>query len=132
MNTAVDAAPVPTAPLLLLVSGVTATQLVLTWTTASGATSFNVKRATTSGGVYSTVSKNIVGASYTDINLVRSTSYYYKVSASNANGESYDSMEAHTTIGSIDPERTILQLGIRKAPLNRQCPIAPPLQHKNL
>ena len=92
----------PVAP-----TGVTPTpggrQVSLTWNTVPGAISYNVKRSTTSGA--ETLRANISTASnnwptsnqYTDTGLVTGTTYYYKVSAVNTNGESPDSAEVTAT-----------------------------------
>jgi len=68
------------------------TQLILTWNSSSGATSYNVKRSTTSGG--ETTIANVVGTNYTDSGLANGTTYYYKVSALNSGVESANSSEA--------------------------------------
>src|SRR6185436_19615914 len=59
----------------------------LSWNISSGATSYNLKRSTTSGGPYTTIA-NSVNVSYTDSGLVNGTMYYYVVSAANSAGES--------------------------------------------
>ena len=48
--------------------------------------SYSVKRATAAGGPYTTVASNLTGLSYVDSGLVNGTTYYYVVSATNANG----------------------------------------------
>jgi chitin-binding protein len=63
-------------------------QVVVSWTAASGATGYNVKRSTTSGGPYSNVGANVTGTSFTNTGLTNGTTYYYVVTALNANGES--------------------------------------------
>lgn len=65
----------------------------LSWNNVSGADSYTVKRATTSGGPYTTLGTT-AQASYIDSNVVNDTTYYYVVSASNSVGESPDSPEA--------------------------------------
>jgi len=71
-------------------TGVTGTagngQVALNWTAVSGATSYNVKRSTVSGGPYTTVT-NLTGTSYVDNAVTNSTTYYYVVSALNTFGE---------------------------------------------
>ena len=61
-------------------SGLTATaangQVNLAWTAVSGATSYNVKRTTTNGGPYTTVSSPVT-ASFSDTGLTNFTTYYY-------------------------------------------------------
>jgi fructan beta-fructosidase len=92
----------PTAPM-----GLVAThgenQVVLSWNTVPGAISYNVKRSTISGGEttitnVSTANNNWpVSNQYTDNGLTTGKTYYYKVSAVNANGESINSMEVSAT-----------------------------------
>lgn len=71
-------------------------QVNLSWTSVSGATSYNVKRSTTSGGENLLVS-GVTSTGYTDKNVVAGTTYYYKVSAVNAGGEGTDSNEVNAT-----------------------------------
>ena len=71
-------------------------QVSLTWTASSGATSYNVKRSTTSGGPYSTVGTPTTN-SFTDTSLTNGTTYYYVVSAVNSNGESANSTQVSAT-----------------------------------
>jgi len=68
-------------------------QATLSWTALSGATSYNLKRATVSGGPYTTIATGITGTSYTDIGLVNNATYYYVVSVVIATGESANSAE---------------------------------------
>jgi choice-of-anchor B domain-containing protein len=83
------------------VSGLSATagdaQASLTWTAASGAAGYGVHRATTSGGPYTTIKSNIVGTSYADSGLSNGTTYYYVVTATNAEGEGASSNQASAT-----------------------------------
>jgi hypothetical protein len=68
-------------------------QIFLTWNAPFGATSFNVKRATVSGGPYCVIA-NPVTTFFTDVNVTNDRAYYYTVSATNAIGESADSAQA--------------------------------------
>jgi len=88
--------PPPPAP-----TGLTAiagnAQVTLNWTASTGATSYNVYRATTSGGEGTTpIKTGVTGTSYTDTGLTNGTTYYYEVTAANANGEGAKSNEAST------------------------------------
>nr|WP_064745720.1 pectinesterase family protein [Paenibacillus sp. UNC451MF] len=57
----------------------------LTWDKVDGVTGYTVKRATTSGGPYTTLT-SINQTSYEDKSVTNGTTYYYVISASNANG----------------------------------------------
>nr|WP_246070607.1 glycoside hydrolase family 6 protein [Paenibacillus kobensis] len=87
---------VPAAPASLTATAGNA-QATLTWTASSGATSYNVKRATTSGGAYTTVATGVTGTTYTNTGLTNGTTYYYVVSAVNSAGESSNSAQASAT-----------------------------------
>lgn len=87
---------VPPAPAGLTASAGNA-QIVLTWTAASGATGYNVKRSTTNGGPYANVATNVTGTTYTNTALTNGTTYYYVVTAVNASGESPVSTQASGT-----------------------------------
>ncbi len=84
--------PVPTG--LRATAGPGAKRISLSWTASSGATSYNVKRSTTSGGPYTTVATGVTTTSYTDFGLSSGTTYYYVVSAVNLIGESANSIQA--------------------------------------
>ena len=71
--------PVPT---IFLPIAATSGQVNLTWSTSAGATSYNVKRAFSSGGPYATIG-NSTSTSYTDTAVSSGTTYYYVVSALN-------------------------------------------------
>jgi fibronectin type 3 domain-containing protein len=103
-------------------TGLTATagnaQVVLTWTASSGATSYHVKRATTSGGPYAQVSAP-ASATFTDTGLINGTTYFYVVSALNATAESADSAQA-----SAAPAATAVDVTVTIHPANTH-PISP-------
>jgi cellulose 1,4-beta-cellobiosidase len=71
-------------------------QASLTWTASGGATSYNVKRATASGGPYTKVGSP-AGTTYADTSLTNGTAYYYVVTGVNATGESGNSNQATAT-----------------------------------
>jgi hypothetical protein len=91
--------PVPSTPLFLNAVGDSTPQMKLDWNAASGATNYNVKRSTVTGGPYSMVT-NVPGTNYTDTSVTKGITYYYVVSGTNAFGESdYNSMEANASAG---------------------------------
>lgn len=71
-------------------------QVSLTWVASTGATSYNVKRATVTGGPY-TILASPTSTSYTDATVTNGTTYYYVVSAVNSHGESANSSEVNAT-----------------------------------
>ena len=99
----------PTVPMLPLVfpaapAGLTAAagngRVALNWLAVTGAAdvlSYNVRRATGSGGSYSLVATNVGLVGFTDINLTNGTTYYYVVSAVNSLGESSNSPAVSVT-----------------------------------
>jgi fibronectin type 3 domain-containing protein len=86
----------PAAPTNLTATSGNA-QVALSWTASSGATSYNVLRSTASGSGYASVATGISGTSYTNTGLTNGTTYYYVVTATNANGTSGNSNEASGT-----------------------------------
>src|SRR5882724_2980287 len=87
----------PPAPTGLTTTVASSSQINLSWSGSSGATTYNVKRATISGGPYTTIVTGVTGTTYSDTGLTASTTYYYVVSAVNTNGESANSTEAAGT-----------------------------------
>lgn len=76
----------PSAP-----GGLTATggpgQIALSWTAVPGATGYNVKRAATAGGSYTTIAASLATTSYTDLMATAGSTYHYVVTAENTYGE---------------------------------------------
>jgi hypothetical protein len=82
------------------------TNVNLSWTAGTGATSYNLYRAAESGGEPTNpVVTGITGTTYTDTNLNSGTTYYYQVVAVNGSGPTGYSPEAHatTTGANLDP-----------------------------
>ena len=93
----VNATPVlprPAAP-----TGLSATpgnaQVSLTWTASASASSYHLKRSTTSGA--ETQISAPTSTNYTDTGLTNGTKYLYEVSAVNSGGESANSSEVSAT-----------------------------------
>lgn len=86
-----DVAPV--TPVGLTAARITATQVRLDWSTAYGATSYNVKRSTSSGGPYTTIATGLTNTSFNNGGLTAGVTYYYVVSAVNPFGESGNSAQ---------------------------------------
>jgi autotransporter-associated beta strand protein len=72
------------------------TQVQLSWSAASGATSYSVQRSRVSGGPYSTLG-SATGLSFTSKALTNGTEYFYVVAGVGAGGTGADSTEANAT-----------------------------------
>jgi alpha-L-fucosidase len=66
----------------------------LSWSASTGAASYTVQRATTSGGPYTDVVAGLTGTSHTDSTLTNGTTYFYVVTATNTAGTSGPTPEA--------------------------------------
>ena len=106
-----SAPPVPAAPATPTITPDNG-QAVLTWPAYAGATGYSVKRATTSGGPYTTVSGTgaVTAPYFTDTGLSNGTTYYYVVTSLNAIGESAHSPEAAVTPVAVGPGTTTLRI----------------------
>jgi Glycoside hydrolase family 44 len=71
-------------------------QVALTWSASTGATSYHLKRASITGGPYTQISAPAAN-NFTDTSLTNGTTYFYVVSALNANGESANSTQVSAT-----------------------------------
>ena len=97
---------IPPAPTNLVATPGNA-QVGLSWSASSGATSYNVKRSTTSGGPYTTIGSPTT-TSYTDTGVTNGTTYYYVVAAVNATGQSANSSQVSATPLGVPPAPTNL------------------------
>ncbi len=68
-------------------------RLVVSWAAVAGATSYNIHRATTSGGPYTTIATGVTSANYVDSQVSAGTTYYYIVDATNSSGTGPSSSE---------------------------------------
>ena len=86
----------PAAPAAFLSAG-GENVVSLRWQPSFGATGYTIKRATTSGGTYSTVASGVTASSYTDATVTNGTTYYYVVNATNSAGTGANSAEDSAT-----------------------------------
>ena len=89
-------ATAPAAP-TGLVPNAGVSHAALTWNASAGATSYTVKRGTAPGGPYGTTFPGLVTTSYDDTTAINGITYYYVVTATNAQGTSPDSNEVTAT-----------------------------------
>jgi uncharacterized repeat protein (TIGR01451 family) len=96
INLNIQSASAPPTPVNLAATPGNA-QIGLTWDPSAGATGYNVKRSTVSGGPYSTIAPNHPTNNYTDSSVTNGVTYYYVVSALNGVDESGDSNQVSAT-----------------------------------
>lgn len=84
----IDFVPAPTE----LTAAAGQLQVMLTWKPVAGATTYNIKRSTASGGPYGTLT-HVADTRYTDNTAQGGTTYYYVVTAVSQTAESADSNE---------------------------------------
>jgi O-glycosyl hydrolase len=110
----------PAAP-TALTANAQSSQVHLKWEFSYLGATYNVNRATTSGGPYMTLATGLALPEYVDMSVTNGTTYYYVVSAVNANGESANSTQVLAapnvppTFGAttqIEAEKFVTQYGI--------------------
>ena len=91
----------------------------LTWGASAGATSYNVKRGTTSGGPYTQLASTS-GTTYRDTSVVNGTMYYYVVTSVAADGESTPTGEIAATpvVQPLAPATVLARAGDRQITLS--------------
>lgn len=88
--------PPPPPPPTTVVATTNYGLVTLTWSVVPGATNYNVKRSTSSGGPY-TIIGSTAERNFTDANVINGRTYYYVISAVNAGGEGPNSVEVSAT-----------------------------------
>jgi hypothetical protein len=112
----------PLAPTGLIATAV-GSQVNLAWIGGAGASGYNLKRATITGGAYTTIAANLAGLSYADTGVTAGATYYYVVSGTNFLGESGNSSEASArTVSTTSPQMNF-------AASNGQMQLSWPMDH---
>ena len=97
LATGTSAPAPPAAPAGSSAAAVAGNQINLSWTASSGTTSYNVKRAITSGGPYTTIGFWVKTTTFSDYGLTAGTTYYYVTTAANNGGDGANSPQASAT-----------------------------------
>ena len=110
---ATTSSPIPAAPSNLTATSTSSSQINLAWTdNATNETGFKIERKTGSGGTYSQIATAGAGATgYSNTGLTAGTTYYYRVRATNAAGDSAYSNEASATSLAIPAFRAAASKG---------------------
>ena len=97
-------AVVPTAPTSLVATAVSTSQINLSWTdTSNNETNFKIERRTGSGGTYAQIATTATNvATFSNTGRTAGTTYFYRVRASNASGNSAYTNEASATTIAAD------------------------------
>jgi autotransporter-associated beta strand protein len=111
--------PIPAVPANLVAVAGNA-QIVASWSAASVAAAYNLKRSTTNGGPYAVIAGNVSGLGCTNSGLANGTMYYFVVSATNSAGESANSTEAGAR--PVSPVSTNVTFGINVGQLQLTWP----------
>jgi len=69
----------------------------LSWNYPSAVARFNVKRSTTYGGPYTSISTSLTNTAYFDTNVTTGTLYFYVITATDVGGESANSAQVMAT-----------------------------------
>ncbi len=84
----------------------------LTWTASPDALTYTVKRRASLADAYATIATDLTSTSYSDSGLEGNTTYYYVVTASNADGESSFSVAASVTTPNDEVPLTSFESGL--------------------
>jgi fibronectin type 3 domain-containing protein len=113
----------PAAPVNLTASA-SGTQVSLSWSTSTGAASYNVYRSTTSGGETGTqpIATGLTSTAFSDSGLANGTTYFYVVTAVGSSGESAFSTEAHAITVAVAPTNLAATPGNNQVSLTWNAP----------
>jgi fibronectin type 3 domain-containing protein len=78
-------------------------QVSIVWNSISNASSYKVKRATRSGGPYTTIVENLKQTGFVDNTVINNTQYFYVITSVNGAGESNNSDEISATPNVVKP-----------------------------
>ncbi|HET6385283.1 MAG TPA: hypothetical protein VFJ58_17970, partial [Armatimonadota bacterium] len=106
----VSATPEPPGP-SDLVASVNEGEVILNWSATPGATSYNVKRGTVTGGPYTTISSGQNATTYTDSGVINGNTYYYVVTSNYSTGESPNSNEVKVDVPTLDAPQNLTAVG---------------------
>jgi hypothetical protein len=85
-------------------------QVMLSWNPTATGTGFNLRRSTSSNGIYSLIASNLPALGFTDTNVANGTSYFFILSAVNASGVGADTAPVSARPVSMTPPQ--LTLGV--------------------
>ena len=89
--------PPPAAPVNVVANAPSPGQVNLTWQSSLGATNYNVKRSTATGGPYTTIGSTSSTA-YSDASVINGTTYFYVIAAGGAGGVGLNSAEVNASV----------------------------------
>jgi hypothetical protein len=102
--------PPPAAPANFTATTPSNALVKLSWSASSGATGYNLKRATTNGGPYSILAPDLTSTNFNDANVTNGVTYFYVVSALGSGGESANSVQVSATPApSLSPVNLLVQ-----------------------
>lgn len=118
-STVVSTKPVPAVPASVTASAVSSTSIKILWKAVTGASGYQIYRATTSAGSYTPVGTT-TATSYTNTGLTTGNTYYYKVRAYKTMGTAkiygnYSAVAGRTAVinvTSVSLNKTIANLTI--------------------